>query len=199
MAERLRRGTENLLLAGFYYSFASSHLAQAQMTHHWLRILPIIIQETLLMVLFLSRRPSTNTTTDPFNWLVAIIGTFAALAIRPSATTLAVGPYLQLVGFSISISALLSLRRSIGIVAANRGVQTGGAYRVVRHPMYAGHLLCLLGYLATYPSVYNGALVFAVLCCMVARIAAEETLLVSDAVYRAYYEQTPWRVIPGVF
>src|ERR1700682_5194874 len=44
-------------------------------------------------------------------------------------------------GVLLQIYAKLTLRRSFGIIAANRGVMTSGPYRVVRHPMYAAYLL----------------------------------------------------------
>jgi hypothetical protein len=38
------------------------------------------------------------------------------------------------------LAATLRLGRSFGIVATNRGIQTGGLYRIVRHPIYAAYV-----------------------------------------------------------
>ena len=42
-----------------------------------------------------------------------------------------------------------------GIVAAHRGIKTGGLYRAVRHPIYAAYLLAFGGFVLAHPSGYN--------------------------------------------
>ena len=82
---------------------------------------------------------------------------------------------------------------------ANRGVKLGGPYRYVRHPMYAGYLLCHVAFLLLNPSPWN--LVVYALCdgLQVPRILAEERLLCRDGTYAAYRARVRWRLIPGVF
>jgi protein-S-isoprenylcysteine O-methyltransferase Ste14 len=71
---------------------------------------------------------------------------------------------LQQVGVAIVVTCILTLGRSFGFAAADRGVVTRGAYAVVRHPMYASYLLLESGYLLQSLSVRNAAvLVFGTL------------------------------------
>jgi protein-S-isoprenylcysteine O-methyltransferase Ste14 len=78
-------------------------------------------------------------------------------------------------------------------------VRTDGLYRMVRHPMYAGHLVVLVGYLGIYPSLRNLAIVATTARALLCRIEAEERLLLHDLTYREYYRRTPHRLIPGVW
>jgi protein-S-isoprenylcysteine O-methyltransferase Ste14 len=192
--DRLRRGVENAALALLYAYFFCSHLGYGY------KVVPILVQEGLLAALFLARRPSKETSHHIFDWIVGVVGTFLPLTIRAGGVSFAAGPYVQLAGFAVSIAALLSLGRSIGIVAANRGIQTSGAYRVVRHPMYAGHLLCLAGYLLTFPSLRNAAIVGTTAVVILLRIVVEEALLKTYLNYYIYVTyETKYRLIPWVF
>jgi protein-S-isoprenylcysteine O-methyltransferase Ste14 len=95
--------------------------------------------------------------------------------------------------------AAVFLGRSFGLVAANRGVQLGGAYRLVRHPMYGAHALGYLGYVLTYPSAANVMVVGATLLLLNARAVAEERILARDPAYREYLQRLPWRFLPYVY
>ena len=99
----------------------------------------------------------------------------------------------------MQIVAILSLNRSFGIVPANRGIKTGGLYRLVRHPLYLSYVVHQIGYVLNNWSEYNicvfvGATLFQVL-----RIYREEQFLISDPAYRAYMSRTRSRLIPGLF
>src|SRR5207247_283352 len=114
----------------------------------------IIVQMTILAILFVARRPSADTSDRPLDWAIGIGGTFLPLLLRridPPAGLAWLGGPMQLVGASAVAVAAVFLGRSFGLVAANRGVQLGGAYRLVRHPMYGAHALGYLGYVLTYP------------------------------------------------
>jgi protein-S-isoprenylcysteine O-methyltransferase Ste14 len=76
---------------------------------------------------------------------------------------------------------------------------TSGAYRLLRHPLYASYVLAGIGYLVQSPRLWNVAVLIAVWGCQIVRIASEEKLLGTDAAYRAYVMRTRWRVIPGLW
>jgi len=107
------------------------------------------------------------------------------------------GNTIQLVGGLLVLVATLRLGRSFGIIAANRGIQTGGLYRVVRHPIYAAYVLAFGGFVLSHPTLINGMILAGWLMVQVLRVRAEERLLMQDTRYVAYAEQVRYRLIPG--
>jgi protein-S-isoprenylcysteine O-methyltransferase Ste14 len=105
----------------------------------------------------------------------------------------------MLVGLGVNIWAKLSLRRSFGIVAANRGVKTQGPYRLIRHPMYIGYVATQVGFVLFNPTPWNFAIYLGAWTLQVLRILAEERTLSKDAKYQAYASTVRYRLIPGVF
>jgi protein-S-isoprenylcysteine O-methyltransferase Ste14 len=93
-------------------------------------------------------------------------------------------------------------RRFSGLVAIQPGhtLVTTGIYGVIRHPSYLGLLLNLLGWVLVFRSGV-GLLLFALLLLpLLARIRAEERLLVTQFgdEYRAYQKRTS-RLLPGIY
>jgi protein-S-isoprenylcysteine O-methyltransferase Ste14 len=154
----------------------------------------------LIALLFLVRRPR-RAGGSPLMFLVALAATLLpmlALKPAPGGFTLA-GLVIQVYGLVGAIISLVSLGRSFGMAPAYRGVVTGGAYNVVRHPLYLAELVNLLGYLIAQPSVWNAVVIVVILAAQVVRIVAEEQLLSRDPLYRIYRSQVRWRLIPGVW
>jgi protein-S-isoprenylcysteine O-methyltransferase Ste14 len=192
----------NLTVAALYVVLAVSHLDVARRTGQWATTAPLVLQEAILVVLFLVRRPTLAISRRALDWLVAIAGSLLPLAMRPTDPPgMLAGPggVLQVVGILAAIAAALSLGTSIGIVPGNRGVRTTGLYRWVRHPMYGAYLVCYLGYVAAFPSTANLLLAAAATAALGLRARAEERLLGDDPDYLAYVTRTPWRLVPGVY
>ena len=93
---------------------------------------------------------------------------------------------------------MLSLRRSFGIVPANRGIRTRGLYNLVRHPLYASELLVVLGIALVNPSAWNLGLFVCACVLQGLRAAAEERFLSVDPAYREYCARVKYRLIPIV-
>jgi protein-S-isoprenylcysteine O-methyltransferase Ste14 len=110
-----------------------------------------------------------------------------------------VAELIQLVGIIVAIVSLGVLGRSFGLVAANRGLRTGGPYRVVRHPAYLGYLIAWLGYVAENPSPRNLIVLALGMSVQVVRMHEEERLLEDDPDYRRYKVRVPCRLIPYVY
>ncbi|MDP3908286.1 isoprenylcysteine carboxylmethyltransferase family protein [Novosphingobium sp.] len=163
----------------------------------------VLIAETTVMVFVLIRRPTDAISVRLGDWFLAVTATAAPLLIWPAATPVAglVPPAIALItlGNCFQIWAKLSLRRSFGIAPANRGVKRSGAYRFVRHPMYAGYLLVHIGIMVLMPSVHNAVLYGIGWTAQVLRLLAEERLLSKDPAYLEYTGQVRWRLIPGIF
>ena len=102
-------------------------------------------------------------------------------------------------GFAIHFSAKLALRRSFGVIAANRGVKRSGPYRLVRHPMYLGYIITQVGILLAGPTVANGAVIGACWAFFVMRIVAEERVLLHNSAYQEFASNTRFRLIPRLY
>ena len=191
----------NGALALLFLFFALIHWDYARRTGHWATTVPIVVQELVLVGLFLTRRRSTVSSERPLDWILGIVGTFAPLFLRPadSGALGPVGPALQIIGTLLAVAAVAGLGRSIGVVAANRGVRTEGLYRLVRHPMYASHLIAYAGYVIAHPSGRNVAITLLVAVVLHARAVVEERLLSGDPAYQAYLGRARWRFVPLVY
>lgn len=91
-----------------------------------------------------------------------------------------------LVGQSIVVAGMYKLRRSFSILTEARMVIQGGIYRWIRHPIYVGHSLSMLGICFLAPS-WSNILVTAIFLVLERyRASIEEKKLVS--VFPAYKE-----------
>lgn len=190
----------NIALAVMYGLFAYAYIFDFINTHRLSSLLLIVFELTLVILLLIRRMPK-QVSTSLYDWAIAIMGTTMVVFLRPSPEVndhLALVA-LQLLGMSVSLFGLLSLNRSYGTVAANRGIQTDGLYRFVRHPVYAGYFMSLSSYALQNPTAANFIVVGAVLMFKVLRIFAEEELLSKDPDYLAFKQKTRWRIIPYVF
>jgi protein-S-isoprenylcysteine O-methyltransferase Ste14 len=96
------------------------------------------------------------------------------------------------IGLAFSIYALGALRFYFGLAPEARGLVTGGAYRIVRHPVYLGEFVAMCGALLPVLAPWT-VLIFATFCGLQAcRAALEESVLSQTfADYAAYRLRTP--------
>lgn len=196
----MREAATNLALALLYAAFAWVHL-RGFAVHPRPSLLIVVAMESVVAVLFVLRSPASRTSTSAWSWFTTVGGTFAPFLLRPTgaATDLGVGQVIQVAGAAMAILSLASLNRSFGLLPAVREVQCGGAYRVVRHPLYAAYTVQNLGYLASNLSAANCAVVVLALVFQVLRVLNEERLLSSEPTYRMYMDRTRWRLVPYLF
>jgi len=102
----------------------------------------------------------------------------------------------SLPGLLLALWSLLALGFSFSIAPEDRGIVARGPYRLVRHPMYLGEVLSLLGLCISAGNLWNwlALLLFARL--LLARISAEERALANYARYR---DAVRWRLIPFIW
>ena len=105
---------------------------------------------------------------------------------------------IQVATISAGIWTLLSLRRSMGITPANRGIKTGGPYRFIRHPLYTFVIVSQAGLWLEYPSVFNAVVLFTAIVFKSVMIINEERVLREDPAYVEYSRRVRHRAIPGV-
>jgi protein-S-isoprenylcysteine O-methyltransferase Ste14 len=160
------------------------------------------VSEGLVVLFVLIRRPAATLSMRLRDWLLAITATALPMLVKPGGVPFVhvdIASGLVILGIAIQLSAKLVLRRSFGVVAANRGVKRSGPYMLVRHPMYLGYMVTHVGMLMLSPLWWNAALYAAAWIAQVARLMAEERLLLQDEAYQAYAGQVRHRLIPGVF
>lgn len=79
-------------------------------------------------------------------------------------------------------------------------VVDSGPYRYVRHPMYAGMVLYLLGTPLMLSSLWGLAVIPVMLVLLGLRTLGEEQVLKADLPgYTEYTSKTPWRIVPGIW
>jgi protein-S-isoprenylcysteine O-methyltransferase Ste14 len=103
------------------------------------------------------------------------------------------------VGVTLSQVARVYMGHAFAVLPANRGIVSGGPFRVVRHPVYLGWILLAMGFSMAYPSFWNLALLAACMALTFWRIHLEEELLGTDPDYRDYLSRVHYRMIPGVY
>jgi protein-S-isoprenylcysteine O-methyltransferase Ste14 len=164
--------------------------------------LALLISEALPVALVLVRRPAQTLSQSAADWFTAYGAAVAPVLLTPGGHAL-VDPricgVMMVSGLLINLYGKACLNRSFGLLAANRGVQRSGPYRVVRHPIYAGNALTQIGFVLGNPTGFNLALCLAGLTLQVIRLQAEEKLLGQDPVYAEYMTRVPYRLAPGVF
>lgn len=105
----------------------------------------------------------------------------------------------ELLGVTLGQLSRIYLGRRFALLPADRGIVTGGPFRFVRHPIYAGWLLLSIGYVMAFPAIRNGLIVMVTLPFILWRIVQEETLLSADPDFCDYQARTRWRLIPGIY
>ena len=98
----------------------------------------------------------------PGTWALKAIGVAAVLCVA---------------GIAIALWGLLHLRRNFSVYVEVRNVVTTGPYRFIRHPLYVGEILMVLGLLLSEPTRFGIALVATLTALQVARARMEEQRL----------------------
>lgn len=187
------------LLAALFGTFAFAHLIKFLDMHEW-SLLLVVISEMLTTLFFIFRSNPKTVSMHSFDWIVAIIGSFAPLFLRP--TDYGVLPEAQLliaIGMVLQIAGMISLNRSFAIVAAKREIKTEWMYRIIRHPLYASYFLIFGGYVLVHTTELNIAIYCITMIFLCLRIFREEKHLSQDPVYQRYMCDVRYRVIPYVF
>ncbi|HET9553268.1 MAG TPA: methyltransferase [Anaeromyxobacteraceae bacterium] len=196
----LREAGTNLSLAALYLLFAWAH-GHRFVQHPRPSLALVVVMEGVVAVLLLVRSRAAQASFSPWSWLTTVVGSFAPLLLRPGAEAQdsPAGQAIQVLGALLAIASILSLQRSFGLLPAVRTLRMGGAYRWVRHPIYAAYTVQNLGYLLSNRTLANLAVVAVALLFQVLRVYNEERLLRTLPAYEEYARRTRWRLLPLVF
>lgn len=183
-----------MLSVNLLADFAHTH----RLTGLWL-----LVSESLVVVLTLLRR---RTRIVDRSVVAAIVTTVSLVgpALLRTAESSGIVPdvftaFVSSVGLLIVIAGKITLGRSFGIAAANRGVVIAGPYAIVRHPIYAGYVLTHLAFACAHATIWNVAVLAVTDVALVLRALHEERLLKADDSYQAYCGRVGWHLVPGVF
>lgn len=166
-------------------------------------LLLLVATESINVVLVLAARRTDKRDWQPLSVVPTVCATFYFLLLttEPGIALLPqwLASIVQCAGLAWQIYAKVSLGRSFGLLPADRGLVTTGAYRWVRHPIYLGYFIAHVAFLLANFGVHN-LLVFAALYLLqLLRLLREEKLLAENRAYRDYCRRVPYRVVPHVF
>jgi protein-S-isoprenylcysteine O-methyltransferase Ste14 len=199
LVEVVARAGAALMLSLFAYAV----ITQWRAAPSRITLLLLVVAACFTVGLSLFTRVPMKRDWRPFAFICSMGGTYYFLAVRlaPGAQLVpeTIGAALQLLGICWQLFAKASLRRSFGILPANRGVVSRGAYRFVRHPMYLGYFITDIGFLLVNFGLQNLLVYGCQFALQVGRIVREEQLLSADEGYRTYKARVRYRVIPGLF
>jgi protein-S-isoprenylcysteine O-methyltransferase Ste14 len=85
-------------------------------------------------------------------------------------------------------------------VESGQRVASGGLYKFVRHPMYVGNVIMMVGIPLALGSYWGLLFVVPGVAALVFRILDEEKLLTQElAGYREYTQRVRYRLVPNVW
>ncbi len=169
---------------------------------------PSLLRERLKKQKPTDPRDKVFVTLSTLAWLgVMVVAGLDAVHYRWSLVSLDwlyVGAALHLLGM-VPVAWAMATNPFLGAtvrIQEERGhrVITTGPYRIVRHPMYVGILVMLLGWPVILGSWWSYVPLALVVLLILWRTAFEDRRLRKDlAGYDAYCRQTPYRLLPGVW
>jgi protein-S-isoprenylcysteine O-methyltransferase Ste14 len=190
---------------GFVGQLASAEPVNAIWIATSLHRLLVICFYGLFVLFYLLRRPAALTTDSLFVKSVAIVATFTPLALPALGRPLSdhgivlFADLVTIVGMIITVCSLGALGRSIGIIPQARSLVRTGPYRIVRHPVYLGELISVLGIVIARFTPAGAGLFCLLAAAQLYRALQEEKLLaVAFPEYNAWF-LTRARFIPGIF
>jgi protein-S-isoprenylcysteine O-methyltransferase Ste14 len=102
-------------------------------------------------------------------------------------------------GLFIVFFALFSLGKSFGVVPARRTIKTHGIYRIIRHPMYLGDLIMVLGNLLIYFNMIDIFIILIAFSTIILRIRWEEKILSEAPEYLNYKSKVKYKLFPFIW
>ena len=159
----------------------------------------------VLVLLMILRRQPLGKASGFYPRFAAVAGTFMSLAIvmlptQELSTPLHVVSTLLIVGgIGFALYAVIGLGRSLSMLPEARRLVTNGPYSVIRHPLYLGEAVALVGITLQYLSPWALALLLLQCIFQLERMKNEE--LVLSRVFPEYrdYAAHTVRLLPGVY
>jgi protein-S-isoprenylcysteine O-methyltransferase Ste14 len=160
---------------------------------------------SLLVFLYIIRSSARSTTKSLFVKTIAVISTFLPFTIpllsKPSdnPTIMVSAGLVTISGIAIALYSLSKLGGSVSIIPQARSLVQNGPYKYVRHPVYLGELISILGVVLARPSTIAMAIYCLLTALLIYRALQEERLLESALPEYESYSLNKARFIPGIF
>jgi len=167
--------------------------------------LSVFIFAAVLIFMLVARRPAAAKTRGIFPRVTAFFGAYLGVGIlllplHPLNWELkAISTVLIFGGMSFALWGLLYLGRSISIMSEARHLVVGGPYTLVRHPLYLGEQMALVGVALQYLSPFVVVLLGVQLVFQLYRMGYEEEILSANFPEYADYMKRTSRLIPGIY
>jgi protein-S-isoprenylcysteine O-methyltransferase Ste14 len=194
-------------IGALHKDFAALNFTQPQfalITDILSRLATMLFAVVIIGLLF-ARKPASATASGIGPRVAGVLGTYLSVGLlllppahiawwlRDIATAMILG------GMAFALYALLWLGRSVSLVAEARKLVTGGPYSVVRHPLYLGEGIAILGVVLQYLSVWALLILGLQLICQLYRMSCEEQVLGNTFPDYDAYKSRTFRLVPGVY
>ncbi len=159
----------------------------------------------LALICLLMRGPARAKAKGATPRIAALGGSYLGVAIvwlPPAAIGIPlslVSLVLMLGGIGFSFLSLMHLGRSFSLMAEARALVTDGPYRLIRHPLYLGELLTLVGFMLQYISAYAVVVVGLQFAFQTYRMRNEEQVLASQFPEYEGYRSRTYRILPWLY
>jgi phospholipid methyltransferase len=171
----------------------------------WLGAVLVCAFYALTIWCYLRRGPALATSRSVTAHLAALAATWAPFALPllrgggPGTGQQTAADALMVAGMAWAVWSLRFLGRNVSVLAQARAVVDTGPYRWVRHPLYAGEIVSVLGLALAANSLAAAAVWLAIVALQAYRAMREEQVLARVLPgYEAYRSRTA-ALLPGVF
>ena len=159
----------------------------------------------LLLVLVFLRRPAKARAKGLMPRLSAFFGTYLGIALvwlpqQPIGLELSLlSLMLMLGGLGFAVYALFHLGRSFSVMAEARRLVIDGPYAKIRHPLYLGEAVAMLGLTLQYLSAFALLILTLQLTFQLIRMKNEEHVLAKLFPEYGDYKTRTARLVPGLY
>lgn len=154
----------------------------------------LLALQSALAAFFLVMHKPVERISHPLMSLIAWICALLPLTFRVDGVN--VLRFASLPGLLLAVWSLIVLGFSFSIAPEDRGLVERGPYQVIRHPMYLGEVLSLLGLCLTSNNAWNWFALVLFVRLLILRISAEEHVIKN---YERYEKSVRWRLVPFIW